>query len=92
MDNKVLQEIQKMEEIQTFCNLLWANLPKCFSLSFSNKNKTIKVYITNNSIKNKKKNKKTRTYNHSVIHKRKDDLWGLGRDCAEEIRSDFQNK
>jgi len=92
VDNRVLQEIKKMEEAQIFCNLLWANLPKCFSLSSVIKNKTIKVYITNHNIKNKRKNKKTRTYSFNEIDERKDDLWGLARDFAEEIKNDFQNK
>ncbi len=78
-----------MEDIQTFCNLLWANLPKNFTLSFSHKEKTIKIFVTKENVKNKRKSKKTKTYSHTMIYERKDDLWGLSRDCAEEIKSDF---
>ncbi len=91
MDNVIFnRKLKEMEAIETFCNLLWANLPKCFSVSFNKKNNTLKVYITNANTKNKRKNKKNRTYSFEAIENKKDDLWGLSRDCAEEIKNAFR--
>lgn len=77
-------KMYKPKVVQNFINLLWANLPQDWVVKFTYYQKILFISIimptTDNDIR-----KVRRQYDIEDIKDRKEDLWGLAADCAEEI-------
>lgn len=68
---------------KSFANLLWANTPQDWQVSFLYHQNTLFVSVVIGSGDDEQKMR--RNYPYSTIKKRKKDLWGLAYDCSEEI-------
>ena len=82
MNKKVINVSKKVPNLlERFCDLLWANTPKNLKFHYVYQKDMLYVSIAtedNTSMID-------RAYTHSAIKERKDDLFGLAQDCAEEM-------
>lgn len=74
---------QTPELIQLFTNLLWANTPKNWIFKSVYYNNTLFVSVSIKTIKIR------RSFNSNIINDRVNDLWGMCRDCIDEMQSEF---
>lgn len=76
--------------VSRFLNLLWVNLPANFEIK-PVLNQNI-LFITILFSNNQRVRKLRRQYSLQKIESRKNDLFGMAEDCAEEIQSYFYKR
>jgi len=90
---KVIQVPKVIPEFaQSFCNMLWINLPEnwLFNCIFQKGKMFISIIIE--SQEDGTVSKIRRSYVLKDLEKQRDNLWGLAHDCAGEIIRTYENE
>lgn len=79
---KVATKMPKL--VDRFCGLLWVHLPENWKVKFLFQGETlfVSIYVSDDCDLKKIR----RQYKYKSIQARKNDIWGLACDCADEIR------
>lgn len=90
VEENVMQmaKTEKPKLIQTFENLLWANSPVDWILKSTYFRNTLFISILLESDDEQPHKNIRRSFRIDIINNRANDLWGLARDCIDEIRSE----
>ena len=84
-----MQMAKKIPElVQLFSNLLWANSPQSWIIKTTYFRKTLFVSAFTQNRHDETNIKVRRSFTLVAIKDREDDLWGLARDCADEMISE----
>ncbi len=81
----------KPELVKLFDDLLWANSPKDWVIHSLYLRQTLFLSILREIPETGANQKIRRSFKLSVINSRSEDLWGLARDCIDEMKTEVKN-
>ncbi len=83
-----VSEISSPKLVQLFVNLLWVNSPKNWILKSIYFQETLFVTMLVTPSENKQQQKIRRSFTRQTIKSRSEDIYGLARDCVDEMRAE----
>lgn len=79
------------EFAQSFCNMLWVNLPKSWLFNCVYQKGEMFIVIVIESQEDGTVSKIRRSYVLRDLEKQQDNIWALAHDCAGEIIRTYEN-
>lgn len=76
------------ELVELFSNLLWANLPNHWVIKTVYFRQTLFVSVFIENRHEEVCRKVRRSFTLQILKNREDDLWGLARDCTDEMKTE----
>lgn len=80
------------EFAQSFCNILWVNLPENWLFNCAYQKGKMFILIVIESQEDNTVTKIRRVYTLSILEQHKMDIWDLASDCAGEIIRTYENE
>ena len=84
------RQVPRTAEI--FTNLLWAHSPDNWSFKSTYFRNTLWIVIFVEDKDKTKPKKIRRSFGIKILTDRSEDLWGMARDCVEQIISEINNR
>jgi len=92
VEMKVMQVSKVIPEFaQSFCNILWVDLPKSWLFNCVYQKGTMFISIIIESQEDGTVSKIRRNYVLSDLEKQQDNIWELAHDCVGEIIRTYEN-
>lgn len=90
---KVMQVSKVIPEFaQSFCNMLWVNLPQSWLFNCIYQKGEMFISIVIESQEDGIVSKIRRSYKFSDLKKQQDNIWALAHDCVGEMMRAYENE
>ncbi len=83
-----MSEISSPKLVQLFVNLLWVNSPKNWILKSIYFQETLFITMIVTQSEDEQQQKIRRSFTQQTIKSRSEDIYGLARDCVDEMRAE----